>query len=81
MEARLKSVYPHKSIRALEGREYVRDTWRPVPPEREAEAQRHPDLETRADPPAVLVGDAPTHAPAPMVEEQAPTPKRKGKSK
>ena len=48
MLARVKSSHPQKIIRALCGREYVRYEWRPVPPDREAEASRMAELETRA---------------------------------
>ena len=49
MEAKLKTDYPQSKIRALEGREYVKYEYRPVPVEREDEAQKHPNLDTRGD--------------------------------
>lgn len=77
MEARLKDNYPYKTIQALEGREYIKGEWRPVPDERLAEAQQHPDLELRETPPPVIEAAA-THNPegvsVPQIGEFAPTP-------
>lgn len=47
MEARVIGTNEHRIVRALEGREYVKTEWRPVPADREDEAERHPMLEIR----------------------------------
>lgn len=62
MEARVKSSYPHKTVRALQGREFTKSEWRAIPPDLEAEALRLDLLEIRVQPvveAGVLVGDAP----------------------
>jgi len=65
MQAKLKSDYPYRTIRACAGAEFVKDEYRPVPVGREGEALANPHLEIE---------------PAPVVETEA-APVKKGKRK
>lgn len=48
LEARLKDNYRWPSVVLLEGQEYVKNEWRPVPAGREAEAEGKAMLDVRA---------------------------------
>lgn len=50
MKARVKDAWPWKSILALGGHEYIKGEFRPVPPERETEAEAHPYLDIKVEP-------------------------------
>lgn len=55
LEARLKDNYRWASIVALDGQEYIKTEWRPVPAVREDEAEQHPALELRERPEVEIV--------------------------
>ena len=49
MRARVKQDYRWKEVMAFGGHEYTKDEYRPVPPECEEEAGRHPFMEIEAE--------------------------------
>lgn len=52
MQAKVKADYRWPAVVAFGGHEYVKSEFRPVPAGCEAEAQRHPHIETAPDPAA-----------------------------
>ena len=45
MQARVKADFPWRSVQSCAGIEFVKYEWRPVPPDREPEAEANPHLE------------------------------------
>lgn len=52
MEARVTQEFRFKTIRALGGCEFTKNEWRPVPVEKETEAEQTMFLEVRASEPS-----------------------------
>jgi hypothetical protein len=79
MQARVKSEHRWNIVKAFSGLEFVKSEYRDVPPQLEEEAQAHPFLETRENPPEpeIKTPEAPQE---PEGANQTPpeTPKAKG---
>lgn len=93
MQAKVKADYRWPAVVAFGGHEYVKTEFRPVPAGCEAEAQRHPYIETAQDPGRVelrfagtiqdgeiaVIESTPPEVGDPLQPAQAPAGKRAGR--